>query len=153
MTRGLRLLHSGLRGISAPWSWRATEKYRGISAYLFISDGRESQNRDLELAHSEFTDCQDGLILGTAHDLSFHHNLVDNFSDDALYLTAPRGRAGRNLRIFQNRISRCLSCFAFAGWGLGQEDVETYIFRNVFDLRAPVHYEEPRSGRDTELTG
>jgi hypothetical protein len=30
----------------------------------------------------------DGPFIGTAGDLRFHHNLVDNFNDDGVYLTS-----------------------------------------------------------------
>jgi hypothetical protein len=86
-TSGLRMSHCALRGVSAPWSFRTSEKYRGISTYLFIASGEAPGNRDFEIACCEFTDCHDGLILGSIHGLRFHHNFVDNFNDDGLYLT------------------------------------------------------------------
>ncbi len=150
-TRGLRIVHSALRGISAPWSSRGSEKYRGISAYLFIAEGSEPQNEGFEVAFSEFSDCQDGLIIGTVDDLDFHHNLVDNFSDDALYLTPLWGKPGRGVRIHHNLIARCLICLSFAGEGAGQWDTPAFIYRNVFDLRAPIHYRMPASPEETDL--
>jgi len=142
-TIGLRMRHCALRGVSAPWSFRTSEKYRGISTYLFIASGEAPGNRDFEVAYCEFSDCHDGLILGSIDDLSFHHNYVDNFNDDGLYLTTG-WKPGRNIRIFQNRLGRCLTTFSFAGEGVGQEGTDACIFRNVIDLRAPVHYYQPK---------
>lgn len=136
---GLRMLHCALRGVAAPWSSRAAHKYRGISPYLFVAD---SGNRDFEIAYCEFTDGHDGAVIGGIDQLRFHHNLVENFNDDGLYLTLDRP-GGRDGLIAQNRIARCLSSFAFAGEGTQQEGTEIAIVRNVFDLR-PAVYKAPK---------
>jgi hypothetical protein len=140
-TRGLRLLNSALRGVSAPWSFRSSEKYRGISTYLFIASGDQPQNEDFEMAYCEFTDCHDGLIIGTINGLEFHHNYVDNFNDDGLYLTAlvEIGQPGKDVHIYQNWISRCYGTFSFAGEGKEFNQGDAYIYRNIIDLRGPVH--------------
>jgi len=146
-TIGLRLLNCALRGVAAPWSSRSTIKYRGNAAYLFVAVGSTPQCQDFEMAYSEFTDCHDGLTIGTIDGLKFHHNLVDNFNDDGLYLTLWRDRPGENIHIYQSRISRCLSSLAFAQFGKGIKNEISkgvYICRNVFDLREPVHYGHPR---------
>src|SRR5207302_5091618 len=83
---GFRLTHSALRGLCAPWSSRTSEKYHGISCYLFVADGTAPRNSDMEIAWCEVTDNHDGLILGSVEDLRFHHNYFDNFNDDGLYL-------------------------------------------------------------------
>jgi hypothetical protein len=142
-TSGLRMVDCALRGVSAPWSFRTSEKYRGISTYLFIAGGGAPRNRDFEIACCEFTDCHDGLILGTVDALRFHHNFVDNFNDDGLYLTTD-GKPGRDVHIYQNRLGRCLTTFSFAGKGDDQEGTDASIFRNVIDLREPVHYHQPK---------
>lgn len=150
-TEGLTLRHSALRGVSTPWSSRSSEKYRGISTYLFVADGSLPQNRDFELAYSEFTDCHDGLIIGTINELDFHHNRVDNFNDDGLYMTV-EGLPGRNIRIHQNYISRCLTTFSYGGEGKGQEDTECCVYRNLIDLRRPVPYAMPTTYDQAALT-
>jgi hypothetical protein len=61
----VRLSHSAFRGVSAPWSTRSSEKYRGISTYLFVSSFQTPLNEHVEIDHCEFTDCHDGVILGT----------------------------------------------------------------------------------------
>lgn len=134
-THTLRIVNSALRGVSAPWSNRASEKYRGLSSYLFIA-GRG--NADFEMAYSEFTDCHDGLIIGAIDGLRFYRNVVDNFNDDGLYLTTGYP-AGGEIRIHENRISRCLGSFAFAGSGDDQAEAMTYIHNNVIDLRQPIN--------------
>lgn len=134
-TRGFRLLHSALRGVCAPWSSRSSEKYHGISCYLFIADGTAPMNRDVEMAWCEFTDNHDGLILTSIDGLKFHHNYVDNFNDDGLYLTTDMP-AGRDYHFHQNYLSRSLSMLAFAGKGDDQKGREANFYRNVFDLRA-----------------
>jgi len=145
-TKGLRLAHCALRGVAAPWSTRSTMKYRGNASYLFIADGKAPPNRDFEMGFSELTDCHDGVVVGAIKGLRFHHNLVDNFNDDGLYLTLWRDEPGEDLWVFQNRISRCLSSFGFAQFGEGVRNEigpPVHICRNVFDLREPVHYGHP----------
>ncbi|MDP7132654.1 MAG: right-handed parallel beta-helix repeat-containing protein, partial [Planctomycetota bacterium] len=146
-TSGLRMTNCALRGVSAPWSSRSTIKYRGNASYLFVATGETPQNQNFEIAYSEFTDCHDGAAIGSVKGLRFHHNLVDNFNDDGLYLTLWRDRPGEDIHIYQNRISRCLSSLAFAQFGKGIKNEigpPIYIYRNIFDLREPVHYGHPR---------
>ncbi len=143
-TNGLRIVDSALRGISAPWSSRAGHKYRGVAAYLLTVRESDPPSRDFEIAHSELTDSHDGPYLGTIKGLKFHHNLVDNFNDDGIYLTST-GKGG-DLHIYQNRISRCLHAFSFAGEHPTGSGV--YIFRNLIDLRSPVHYTWPTKPDD-----
>ncbi|MBA4062975.1 MAG: hypothetical protein C0501_04565 [Isosphaera sp.] len=135
---GLRVRHSALRGQTAPWSSRSSEKYHGISSYLFIADGTAPANRDVEIANCELTDNHDGPVIGTIDGLRFHHNLFDNFNDDGLYLTTDMP-AGRDVQIYQNYLSRSLSMLAFSGDGKGQAGKEALIYRNVFDLRQGIH--------------
>lgn len=137
-TKDLRMRHSALRGLCAPWCTRSSEKYHGISCYLFIADGAKPQNENLELGCCEFTDNHDAMIVGTVNHLRFHHNYFDNFNDDGLYLTTG-GAPGSDVQIFQNYLSRTLSTLAFAGTGKGQEGKEAMICRNVIDLRGPIN--------------
>lgn len=141
---GLWMSNCAMRGVAAPWSSRAAHKYRGISPYLFVAD---SDNRDFEIAWCEFTDGHDGTVIGAVDNLQFHHNLVENFNDDGLYLTIERP-GGRNGLIALNRIARCLSSFAFAGDGARQEASDVHVARNVFDLRRPVFKTPKRSDEE-----
>ena len=132
-----RLLHSALRGLCAPWAFR-TIKYRGPAPYLFVARGGARQNEDFEVASCEFTDSHD-FLLPSVKGFHFHHNLVDNHNDDGIYLSAEPPSA--DLRVFQNRISRCLTTFAFYGkYPVGNG---VHIYRNLFDFRPPVHYHHP----------
>jgi hypothetical protein len=146
-TRGLKVTNCCVRGISAPWSWRGGQKYRGNSAYLVVARPERGGCKDVEIAHSELTDCHDGPYVGTIRGLRFHHNLVDNFNDDGIYLTA--AGVGGDQQYYQNRISRCLHCFSFAG--KYEPGAGVSIFRNVIDQRGPVWYQWPESADDPRL--
>jgi hypothetical protein len=146
-SRDVKLLRSCVRGISAPWSWRGGQKYRGNSAYLLFARPEGGGCRDVEIAHCDLTDCHDGPYVGSVRGLRFHHNLVDNFNDDGIYLTG--AGVGGDVHVTQNRISRCLHAFAFAG----KYDVGPGVFiaRNLIDQRGPVWYQWPDSPDDPRL--
>lgn len=164
-TSGLRMTHCAVRGVSAPWHYRGAMKYRSVEARLFsatqwMPSGLDS--RDFEIAYSEFTDSEDGVFFGCVRGVRFHHNLVENITDDGIFVTAGTGWdgvvAGGDMRIWQNRLSRCLTTFAF-GVGHGRqialpERVQTgdgiWITRNVIDGRRPVHYHWPKSAADPQ---
>lgn len=158
-TRAFRLLHSACRGISAPWSWRGSQKYRGFEGNLFSAGKYGGGNEDFELAYSEFTDAHDSVWIGDVKNLRFHHNLLDNVNDDGLFLTAHTDEAGAvwggPIYIYQNVLSRCLSSLAF-GIGSGKQTrtgAGVYVFRNVFDLREPVAYHRPASAAEPQELG
>jgi len=158
-THGFRLLNSACRGISAPWSWRGSQKYRGFEGNLFSAGKYGGGNEDFELAHSEFTDAHDSVWIGDVKNLRFHHNLLDNVNDDGLFLTAHTDEAGAvsggPIYIYQNVLSRCLSSLAF-GIGSGKQTrtgAGVYVFRNVFDLREPVAYHRPASATEPQELG
>lgn len=164
-TSRLRFVNSACRGLAAPWTYRGHLKYRSAEARLFSDGGWMSEgNSDFELAYSEFTDSVDGVFIGNIARVDFHHNLLDNVSDDGIFLTATTDYDGRthggNTRIHQNLLSRCLTTFAF-GVGHGrQKTIEggkqtgagVWIYRNVFDFRRPVPYQNPQSPEKTEVT-
>ncbi len=162
----LRAIHCAFRGIAAPWTFRSNLKYRSLESELVIfTSWRPTDNHDVELAYCEFTDSIDGVFLGNVADARFHHNLLDNLSDDGIFLTATAANDGSmpggNLLIYQNRLSRALTMFAF-GAGHGRQTrtdagVMTgrgvWIFRNVLDFRRPVYYFQPRGPEEPqELT-
>lgn len=159
-TRNLRLVHSALYGNVAPWTFRTDgskrdypgRPHRNISrlnthALLEIDNGGESsvyatpQNDHWEIAHSEFTDAHDGLYLGGVN-VRFHHNLLDNFQDDGLYLSPMyfRHRLDKTdpeIHIYQNLFRGLLTALAFGGPEPQTRD-KLLIYRNLFDLRAGV---------------
>lgn len=143
-TVGLRLVNCALRGISAPWSFRTHHKYRGVAAYLLTARPGKAPNRDFEIARCDLTDSHDGPYLGTVKGLKLHHSRVDNFNDDGVYLTA--AGEGGDLHVYQNHLSRCLHVFAFHG--NYEPGSGVWIYRNVIDLRPPVHYFQPKGPDD-----
>ncbi|MBC8115593.1 MAG: DUF1565 domain-containing protein [Candidatus Saccharimonas sp.] len=164
-TAGLRVLNTACRGPSAPWTFRGSLKYRSVEARIFSASSWTPTwpgNRDFELASNEFTDSVDGVFIGNVKRVRFHHNLLDNVSDDGVFLTAGTAfdgeTPGGEFEITQNRFSRCLTTFAF-GVGHGRQKVLAdriqtgsggHIARNVFDFRRPVHYYQPHAADDPQ---
>jgi hypothetical protein len=167
-TRGLRMASCALRGIAGPWTFRSSLKYRSIEARIFAASswtplGRD--NEDFEIANCEFTDSVDGVFIGSVRGVNFHHNLLENISDDGIFLTsgtAPDGTThGGNVHLWQNRIARCLTVFAF-GVGHGRQKMLAtgrqtgagiWAHNNVIDERKWVPYFPPHSsGEPQDLT-
>jgi len=152
-THGFRLINASLRGVSAPWSSRGSEKYRGVSTYLFTAETGNVLSDDIELGGCEFTDCHDGLWLLGIRTLRLHHSLISNFNDDGLEF-GPK-RTGRELLVHENLISRCLIPLTLHGkWAEvpTEEGSGVYLFRNVIDQRMPVHYAWPAKDGPQEIT-
>lgn len=168
-TSGLRGVDSAFRGIAAPWTWRGSLKYRAIEAKIVAASSWSPSarpNRDFEFANCEFTDCVDGVFIGGVEGVKIHHSLLDNLSDDGFFVTCGAAydgtTPGGDVRIYENRLSRCLTTFAF-GVGHGRQrtiDAEghkqlgkgIWIYRNIFDFRRPVHYQQPGEGEPDILT-
>ena len=162
---GLRMSHTACRGLAAPWTFRGSLKYRSIESRLFTTSGWDptgTDGRNYEIAYCEFTDSVDGVFIGNIDTVAFHHNLLDNVSDDGVFVTAATAYDGETPGgghlVFQNRFARCLSTFAFGvgharqkiiadaergKWGTKQLGRGLTITRNVFDFRQPVHYHWP----------
>jgi hypothetical protein len=146
-THHLRMVRSVLRGTAAPWSSRASMKYRGNSPYLFIAGSQRPQSHDWELAFDEFTDGHDGIVIDSVKTLAFHHNRLDNLNDDGIYLTLPpRASVPEGIQIHENLVTRVYTTLAFAETGdrLAHPAANpapntigpgVYLYRNVFDLR------------------
>ena len=163
-TIGLKVRSSVFRGPMPPWGSRTVSKYRAFDSHLFVPVGTyeirrdlrkplSPQCRDFEIAACEFTDGHDGAYVGGVIGLRFHHNLVDNLNDDGVYISA-WGPPGKHLQIDQNRISRCLTAFAF---GLGRDSASdpsdgVHICRNLIDLRGPVPYGHPGATDPPSIT-
>src|SRR5699024_4130561 len=62
-------------------------------------------NHDWDISNSEFTDGHDGVYL-SGQNIRFHHNHVNGFQDDAIYLSAPSPNITNNVHVYQNLISR-----------------------------------------------
>jgi hypothetical protein len=138
-THHLRVVRSALRGTAAPWSSRASMKYRGDSPYLFVAGSGAPQSHDWELAYDEFTDGHDGIVVDSLKTLAFHHNRIDNFNDDGIYLTLPpRASVPEGIQIYENLVTRVYTALAFAeadDRSANPIGTGVYLYRNVFDLR------------------
>ncbi|MBM4079085.1 MAG: hypothetical protein FJ278_05240 [Planctomycetes bacterium] len=97
-------------------------------------------NHDWEISHSEFTEGHDGIYL-SGRNIRFHHNLVENIQDDAVYLSAPSPWFNDNIHVYQNVIRQCL--MAFGCHSRGGPTGNTYIYRNLCDLRKGVLHSRP----------
>ncbi len=148
-TNRLSLLRSAVRGTAAPWSSRPSMKYRGNSPYLMIVDHALPQSTDWEIAFCELTDSHDGVVIDSIKKLRFHHNLVEGFNDDALYLTyVPREAVGDDIQIYENQFSRAFTALAFGDTGVNTKNAigsGIYVFRNLFDLRERTHRHIPEN--------
>ena len=85
-------------------------------------------NTEMEIHHCEFQNGHDLYLRG---DVWFHHNLINNFNDDAVFL---QKQTGSNVKIHHNVFTRCLTCFSHAGNVL---TALSFIYRNLIDLRLP----------------
>ncbi len=146
--KNIRVRHCAFRGLAAPWTSRAHMKYRGTASYQIVLQDNQPANENIELAWCEFTDDHDFAFLRPVTNLTFHHNLVDNFNDDGLEC-GPKLR-GHTLFISQNRLGPCLI-------PLSQHEIQqdespldhdpasgVFLFRNVIDLRGGTYKAPPK---------
>lgn len=165
-TQLLFVQNAAVRGIAAPWTFRGSLKYRAVEARLFSANRWQptgNDNCDFQIARSEFTDSVDGIFLGNVSRWQFVENLVDNISDDGIFLTSGTAYDGSVVGgpglVMRNRFSRILTTFAF-GVGHGRQRVlapnkrqtgePITIRNNVFDFRRPVHYRWPNGPDDKQ---
>jgi hypothetical protein len=146
-SQDIRLTHSALRGLAAPWSGRAHMKYRGTASYQIVLQNNQPLNENIELAWCEFTDDHDFAFVRYAKNLQFHHNFVDNFNDDGLEC-GPKLRS-HSIFIHENRIGSCLGIFQQHEIDKDESPAEhdpgsgVYVYRNVIDARDGVYYHLP----------
>ncbi|MEP7111235.1 MAG: hypothetical protein ABI760_24780, partial [Ferruginibacter sp.] len=68
-------------------------------------------------------------------DVDFHHNLITNMNDDAIYIDQKKGNT---LKVHHNVFTRCLTCFSYIGKASAPlQGGPWYIYRNLIDLRQP----------------
>lgn len=138
-TANLRIVNCAFRGLAAPWSSRASMKYRGTASYRVITHQNKPENNHWEIAHCEFTDDHDGIWLRYVKNVKFHHNFVDHFNDDGVEVGARK--IDQELYIYQNLISRCLLTFTLHEMDRSESPASVdpgsgvYISRNIIDLR------------------
>ncbi|MDA1143031.1 MAG: right-handed parallel beta-helix repeat-containing protein [Planctomycetota bacterium] len=162
----LRLIRCGIFGNSPPWQTRYDAGFntypgrttRDISrlnthAWLLADANQEYDvfcfpfNDDWEIAYCDFGDAgADGLYLGGVN-VRFHHNLVDNTTDDGIYLSPmyPRHfylRSGAKIYLYQNYFSRALTMLAYGGTDDTRDII--YFYRNIVDLRTPIRQGRPK---------
>ena len=163
-TGPLRFYRSAMYGNSPPWMFRGDGSLRNrpgrgrrdivrltCHALWTTNTGREFSvyafpvNNNWDISYSEFTDSHDGPYFGGIG-MRFHHNLLDNFQDDGIYLSPMYAYGPKvELHIYQNVFSRCLTPLAFGG----PEDTkdQVYIYRNIFDMRGTVNTGRPSTKR------
>lgn len=169
-TGPFRMVNSALHGMIPPWAFRTENGLQTYTARFYdpfvkepgtktrnvarlpthavlVTEGSYEfevfyypHNHDWEIANCEFTDGHDGLYL-SGHNIRFHHNWVDNFHDDAIYLSSPSPYFSDDIHIYQNLISRSL--MAFGTHSRGGPDGNIYIYRNVADLRQGINAGRP----------
>jgi hypothetical protein len=174
-TGPLRMTDSAVRGMIPPWGFRdenSLHTYSPKEYDPFLPPEKPSNRRNVarlpthavlvtegsyefevfyyphnhtwDVGHCEFTDGHDGVYL-SGHDVRFHHNWVDGFQDDAVYLSSPAAGFTDNLHVYQNLITRAL--MAFGCHSRGGPDGNIYVYRNVVDLRQGVNVGRPSPRR------
>lgn len=136
----IRVTHTAMRGLAAPWTSRAHMKYRGTASYQLILQNAQPLNEDIQFSHCEFTDDHDFAFVRWGKHVKFERCFVDNFNDDGF-------ECGAKLRdhtifISQNRIGGILSPFTQHEIDKDESPLDhnakagVFVYRNVFDLRA-----------------
>ncbi len=136
----IRVTHTAMRGLAAPWTSRAHMKYRGTASYQLILQNAQPLNEDIQFSHCEFTDDHDFAFVRWGKQVKFDRCFVDNFNDDGF-------ECGAKLRdhtifISLNRIGGILSPFTQHEIDKDESPLDhnakagVFVFRNVFDLRA-----------------
>lgn len=107
---------------------------------LIALEGRTEDNVDYafpgnhhwEFAHCDFTDGFDGIHL-SGECIEFHHNRVDRFFDDSIYLTPLTPGYLDQVHVYQNLFTRCFLPWGFGGFS--EPGGPIYLYRNVVDMR------------------
>lgn len=152
-TSNVRIVNSAFRSLAAPWSSRASMKYRGTPSYVLLTQRQHPENHDWEIAYSEFTDGHDGLWLRFVRNVRFHHNLLDNFNDDGLEFGARK--RDQLVYVDHNRLSRCQLMLTLHEMEPDESPAQVdpgsgvYITRNVIDLRQGTFKGPPRTADAT----
>lgn len=101
-------------------------------------------NHDWDISYCEFTEGHDGVYL-SGRDIHFHHNLVDNLQDDAIYVSSPTPYISDNIFAYQNLIRQAVC--GFGAHARGGPGGRIYLFRNVIDLRANLQFSRPSKAK------
>lgn len=168
-TGPLKMTNCGIYGMIPPWGFRSEnilsvyssyeyppflpdkKGYKHISrlpthALLATEGGFEFEtfyyprNHHWEIANCEFADGHDGPYL-SGYDIRFHHNWVDRTQDDGVYISSPSPGFTHSVYIHENYLSAGVS--AIGAHGRGGPGGDIYIYRNIMDLRRPMHINRP----------
>lgn len=161
---GVRFHRSALRGNATPWQFRTENGLRAYRRYdlegrghreiarlsahgLLVTEGAEQSsvfyyppNMHWKISYSEFTDGNNGVFL-TGHNMRFHHNLIDQIYDDAMFLSTPSPNYTDSVYIHHNLLTRVLMGFSLNDQMPTQGTV--WLYRNVVDMREGVNRGRP----------
>jgi parallel beta helix pectate lyase-like protein/uncharacterized protein DUF1565 len=148
--------HCEINGGLPSWYFRSDRKggynFKENDIVVFNSLGEKTSialidgglnNTGIEMHNCEFLNGHDLYLFG--RDVRFHHNWINNLNDEGLFLDKVETR---NLHIFQNAITQCLSAISFGGIKLSDK---THIYRNLIDLRRPTAGNRPRFQGDQDV--
>jgi len=169
-TGPFKMANCGVYGMIPPWGFRGENSLYVYSSHVyppFIPDkerGRKHisrlpshailvteggyefetfyypHNHHWEISNCEFTDGHDGVYL-SGYDIKFHHNWVDFLQDDGIYISAPTPYFNHSVYIYQNYISSGVS--GIGAHSRGGPGGDIYVYRNIIDLRRPMHAGRP----------
>lgn len=169
-TGPLKMTNSALYGQIPPWAFRsenslhsryhrpfldqpelAEPNRRNIARLpthaVLVTEGFEADqvfaypvNHTWDVSYCEFSDGHDGAYV-TGKNIHFHHNLVDRFQDDAIYLSSPSPTVSDNVHVHENLITQSLLGFGYHNRGGPEGDI--YIYRNIVDNRVPAPFGRP----------
>lgn len=151
-TSQLKITNCAFRGLAAPWSSRASMKYRGTPSYQLIAQRNQPLNHDWEISNCEFTDDHDGIWVRYVKNLRFHHNFVENFNDDGFEVGARK--RDQELYVYNNLFSRCQITFTLHEMEKDESPTEfdpgsgVYITRNIINLRNGTFKSPPKTDDD-----
>jgi hypothetical protein len=160
-TTRARVLHSRIDGGVPPWTFRSDYKddYKfelpgqGVVVSRLINKTQRAllhvgpNNRQLEIGYCELENGHDVYMAGV--DSELHHCVIRNLHDEALFISHTPDIG--NLRIHDNLVAQVLSGVSGAG---NRASGPRFIYRNVFDLRAPTAgYRPDGHGRDPRRWG
>ncbi len=97
-------------------------------------------NHHWNISRCEFTDAHDG-VYPSGREIHFHHNLVDNMQDDAIYVSSPTPYISDKIYLYQNLI-RC-GVTGFGAHSRGGPGGKIYLYRNIVDLRDTLQFHRP----------
>lgn len=170
-TGPLRIVHSAIHGMMAPWCFRDENSlftYNATYYDPFVPPPKPTNERHIARLPTHAVLVTEGSYefeifyyphnhdweiahseFTDGHDgvylsgsrIRFHHNRVDRMQDDGIYLSAPSPYFNKDIQIYQNHLSRIFTTFACNT--LGGPGGNVYIYRNIVDQREGVPFGRP----------